>query len=265
MLALRKDKSTCDERAPLLLVAGHGWHPGPALLRPLKNHYRVLLADQPDPAHLEQRLSQLDQPCHLVGHDLGSVPALQAALSCPHRVRTLTLVNPAAFGLLRQLHDWESWDAASKLASNVIALNAAGAGSIAARVLVQFWFGRGTWWLLRPGQKRQLLHNLPGIVDSLSDIYHSELHRHDLCALNMPVHLICGRQAPLPSRRLAERLHPLIPVATLTLTDRNGPAVGAAGPAKMGECISDWLLRQEPTDSRAPGIDAENAAWSDAT
>lgn len=265
MLGLWKDKPSGPDRAPLLLVAGQGWGPGPALLRQLNNHYRLQYADRPEPAALEQQLLTLDRPCHLIGHDLGSMPALLAALNCPQQVSTLTLINPAAFGLLHHLHDWESWDTASTFASRFIALSTAGADSVATRELIQFWFGRTAWWLLRPDQKSQLLHNLPGIVDTLAAIFHSELHRQDLRALAMPVHLVCGRQAPLPTRRLAERMYPLIPVVSLSLTDRSGLVIGTGGPARMGECISDWLLRQEAVSTVAPLLAAQSAAWSDAS
>ncbi|MFC6670547.1 alpha/beta fold hydrolase [Marinobacterium aestuariivivens] len=129
----RKADPISDERCPVLLVSGHGWRPGPALARQLNREYRVEIADQSALPRLLQQLARIDGPCHLIGHAHGSVPALQAALARPQQLLSLTLVNPAAFSLLRQLHDWESWEAASRFASHVIALHAAGATALAAR------------------------------------------------------------------------------------------------------------------------------------
>ncbi|NVK40747.1 MAG: alpha/beta hydrolase [Oceanospirillaceae bacterium] len=264
MLAFRQALSIGNEQTPLVMVAGHGWQPGKPLLQHLARSYPVTLVSTSDLAGLQRRLAGINTACHLIGHDLGTVPALQAALSQPQKVCSLSLINPAAFGLLRQLQDWEGWDAAQRLAGNVIALHSAGANVLAARTLVKFWFGNTTWWLLRPAQKRQILRQLPSIVDALAEIYSHEPHRHDLQSLRMPVHLLCSRRAPMPTRHLAEQLQPLIPVATLSLAAQQGRQ---PGPAYIASSLTGWLrqLESDGGGSDEPHREAENAVWSDAT
>jgi pimeloyl-ACP methyl ester carboxylesterase len=46
-------------------------------------------------------VSLLDEPAHLVGHSYGGLIALLAAAQRPDAVRSLTLVEPAAFSLVR--------------------------------------------------------------------------------------------------------------------------------------------------------------------
>ncbi|GGO77521.1 hypothetical protein GCM10011348_07260 [Marinobacterium nitratireducens] len=261
MLAPLPAEPVSEDRCPILLISSHGWLPCKALLQQLGHQHPLLLASAADPDGIGRQLASPGRPCHLVGHDMGTIPALLTALERPDQLRSLTLINPAAFGLLRQLHDWEGWDAANRLASNIIALQAAGAHSLAARTLVQFWFGLTAWWLLRPGQRQRILRQLPAIVDELSGFYTNVPHRHDLRALNMPVHLICNRRAPLPSLRLARRMVVRIPVATLSPGNR----AGENRTPHTGRCASDWLLQLEQEQLPQAAITAENVAWSDAT
>ena len=81
--------------------------------RPLADDHRVELVDRrgfgespgPDAGDWEADAADLGaplhEPAHLVGHSYGGVSALMAAARYPEGVRSLTVVEPPAFGLVR--------------------------------------------------------------------------------------------------------------------------------------------------------------------
>lgn len=83
------DQMGLAERYRLLAVTRRGWPPG----TPAPGGFDV------DARDLAAFLSRLGG-AHLVGHSYGAVSALCAAARCPSLVRSLTLVEPAAFGLV---------------------------------------------------------------------------------------------------------------------------------------------------------------------
>jgi pimeloyl-ACP methyl ester carboxylesterase len=81
--------------------------------RPLGDSYRLLLVDRRGfgtsaangPVDFERDASDisdlLDEPAHLVGQSYGGVVALLTAARSSERVRSLTVIEPPAFGLVR--------------------------------------------------------------------------------------------------------------------------------------------------------------------
>jgi len=88
------DQMGLAERYRLLAVTRRGWPPGP----PAPGGFGV------DASDLAAFLSRLGG-AHLVGHSYGAVSVLCAAARCPSLVRSLTLVEPAAFGLVPEHPD----------------------------------------------------------------------------------------------------------------------------------------------------------------
>jgi pimeloyl-ACP methyl ester carboxylesterase len=104
------------ERGPrLLLVHGGivpGWQTWEAQ-RPLAARYRLVVPHRPgyppnppgqgiDFASQSQAIAELIEPgTHLVGHSYGGVVSLLAAALVPERLRSLTVIEPPAFGLVR--------------------------------------------------------------------------------------------------------------------------------------------------------------------
>ena len=105
----------------VILAHGSGashraWAPVVAALR---HRYRVLTPDllgygRSEPSRVNARFhpwsdlgalialaERTDAPVHLVGHSYGGALALEAARSLGHRARSLTLIDPVAFHLMR--------------------------------------------------------------------------------------------------------------------------------------------------------------------
>ncbi|HEX6968639.1 MAG TPA: alpha/beta hydrolase [Micromonosporaceae bacterium] len=79
--------------------------------RELASHRRILVVDRrgfgasPDTEQSDYEVDAddvielMDRPTHLVGHSYGGVVAMLAAARCPHRVRSLALIEPAALAV----------------------------------------------------------------------------------------------------------------------------------------------------------------------
>ena len=95
------------------------------------------------------------EPMHIVGHSIGAAIALEIAMSRPDLVRSLTLIEPAVFHLLRdggaadQALFVELSDLAERMARSVEAGDAAGA----TRAYVDYFCGGGTWDRSGPGPR----------------------------------------------------------------------------------------------------------------
>ena len=104
-----------DRGARLLLVHGGivpGWQTWEAQ-RPLAERYRLVVPHRPgyppnppsegiDFRAQAQAIADLVEPgTHLVGHSYGGVISMLVAALVPERVRSLTVIEPPAFGLVR--------------------------------------------------------------------------------------------------------------------------------------------------------------------
>lgn len=104
-----------DGGEPAVLVHGSlGWGEYAwAAQRPLADHYRLLLVDRrgfgsspgPDAGDFdvdaESIAELLPNGAHLVGHSYGGVASLLAAVRRPDAIRSLTVIEPPALGLVR--------------------------------------------------------------------------------------------------------------------------------------------------------------------
>lgn len=104
------------ERGPRLLLVHGGIVPGWqtwAAQRPLADHYRLVVPHRPgyppnppgegiDFEAQSHAIAELIEPgTHVVGHSYGGVVSLLAAALVPEGVRSLTVIEPPAFGLVR--------------------------------------------------------------------------------------------------------------------------------------------------------------------
>jgi pimeloyl-ACP methyl ester carboxylesterase len=154
-----------------------------------------------------------DQPLHLVGHSYGGATALQLALLQPQRVRSLTLYEPVAFGVLGEgepgLHE------ARQVAQTVEADLDRGDLDAAARGFVGYWQGRDIWPELDAAQRARLAEPMPTIRRHFEGLYAARWRDDELARLQMPVQLICGGATRDSARAVAQTLARRLPGAQL--------------------------------------------------
>ncbi|RZL40301.1 MAG: alpha/beta hydrolase [Rubrivivax sp.] len=156
------------------------------------------------------------QRFHLVGHSYGAAVALQIALQQPQRVRSLTLYEPVAFGVLSASgEDLEASEEARQVAAAVTASLDRGDLDQAARGFVGYWQGRDVWPELDAAQRDRLAEPMPTIRRHFEALAAARWTPQQLAPLQMPVQLICGTATRASARRVALTLAEQLPNARL--------------------------------------------------
>lgn len=147
-------------------------------------------------------------PFHLVGHSFGGAVALRIARQWPHRVRSLTLIEPVAFHLL---HEGDAVDAIAleEIAGVVDALGRAltrgdfwgGCGHF-----VDYWSGQGAWASMPEAKRTGLAARLGKIVLDFWTSMNDPARIADLRECEVPTLVIRGGQSPHPVRRIARHI-----------------------------------------------------------
>lgn len=220
-------------------LLGHGGRPGWPAGQPgrLSHEADALLAALDLPA---------SQPLHLVGHSYGGAVSLQIALQHPDRVRSLTLYEPVAFGVLPALgEDLPEWREAQQVAADVAAALDRGDLDAAARGFVGYWQGRDIWPELDAAQRARLAEPMPTIRRHFEALSAARWDAPTLARLQLPVQLICGSATRASAHRVAHTLAAALPQAQLTLLDGAGHMAPIAEPERVNPLLLAALRRQQ--------------------
>lgn len=181
------------------------------------------------PSHARDDAALLDEfltatspgaPVHLVGHSYGGATALSVALSRPERIASLTLVEPACFGLLTRSGADRERSEISGFASAQIARVAAGELRDAAHDFVAFWSGEAAWKALSPSRRAGVAAAMPKVAGEWATILDAPIDTARLRDLAPPVHLMSGgRTRPVADAVIAV-LRALDPRATHDIVAR---------------------------------------------
>jgi pimeloyl-ACP methyl ester carboxylesterase len=152
-------------------------------------------------------------PLHLVGHSYGAALALEAARSLGKRVKSLTLVEPVSFHLLR-LEGRPEWAEFEGLSRAVLGAVAKADDREAAKAFVVYWLGRTRWWLSPERFKTAIAAT------------------------------IAGSKTRAPTRAIADLLAGALPNAKLAILPGAGHMSPFTHPAELNRLILDHLRSQ---------------------
>ncbi len=192
--------------------------------------------------HNPQRWVNFRSAPTLVGHSYGAAVALKAALTHRHRVRSLALFEPTLFSLI----DAESEppnDAEGIREAAAAAVKALGNNDLseAARCIVDFWSGEGSWDRT-PEQIRkpmmQSMTNAPGWTNAM---FNEPASLEEFSALEMPVLYMIGKDSPAASRGAAKLLTKTLPKVCVVEFEGMGHMGPVSHPAVVNEFIRRFL------------------------
>jgi pimeloyl-ACP methyl ester carboxylesterase len=254
-----------DEGKGPVVVIGHcssashkEWLP---LIEQLKSEWRVLAPDfigygQSDTWPAEKPFSiaadvdvllalakKTKGKLHFVGHSYGAALALEAARRLGPRVKSLTLVEPVLFHILRQ-EGRREWAEIETLSRAVLSNVAIGDDRAAAKSFMTYWLGRLRWFLAPERFKQAIAATIPKVALEFSIVIEAPTSLKDYAAVTAPTLLIAGSRTRAPARAVADLLAATLPNASLTILKGAGHMSPFTHPTELDRLIIGHLARQ---------------------
>jgi len=161
---------------------------------------------------VETVVQRIGAPVHVVGHSYGGAIALRLAVMRPYLVRTVSLIEPQCYLLLRELAD-PQFEVSWALWNNVRGLFEAGEAESGWRQFIDYFSGAGFWDRLRPEIRASLLSVSP--IERWAVLFANPTTIAALRQLRVPALVLCGETTTPPERRMCEVIAEAMPHAAL--------------------------------------------------
>lgn len=177
-----------------------------------------------DQAQLVATLARsIGTPVHLCGHSYGGAVALRLAATQPELLRTLSLIEPQCYLLLREAGD-PLFEGCESLWNSIRADFERGEPARGWRRFVDLYSGDGFWDRLRPEVRAHFLAASP--IERWSVLFSNPTTIDDVRRVQVPALVLCGERTTAPERRMCEIIAGAAPRATLAIL----PAAGHMSP-----------------------------------
>jgi len=187
-------------------------------------------------------------PSHIVAHSYGAAVAFNFARNHPHKVASLTLIEPALFHLLRsgEANDLLHYTEISSIANTVRMAAQFGTPAQGMARFVDYWNGTGTWDVMKPslqaalaGQVMQVARNFEaGMAETWSAL--------DCRTIPCPILIIKAEESRGPAMRVAEIIASALPQARFTTISGAGHMVPVTHPDIINPLIAEALVAATP-------------------
>lgn len=177
---------------------------------------------------------------HLVGHSYGAALALEAARTLGNRVKSLTLVEPVTFHLLRKegRPEWEEVEQMGILVRKSVARSDDRA---AARAFMVYWLGRWRWWLSPERFKTAIAATIPKVALEFTIAVDAPASLQDYAEITAPTLLIVGGKTRASARAVVDLLAGALPNASVTILKGAGHMSPFTHPDEINRLILDHL------------------------
>jgi pimeloyl-ACP methyl ester carboxylesterase len=192
-------------------------------------------------------LARVNQRAHLVAHSYGGAVALHVARTLGDSLRSLTLIEPAAFHLLREA-DAPLAAECAEVAERIVRAIASGEYLAGFGMFFDYWNGPQAWAQLSAEKRHAMTTRLPKVVLDFHAIFNARSRLVDFGALTIPTLLLQGSRSPAPTRRICELLAGTIPSAEL----RTLVGAGHMAPITHREQVNAMVVDQLDSISGHP-------------
>ena len=181
------------------------------------------------------------RPLHLVGHSYGAALALHAARELGSRVKSLALVEPVAFNLLRAERRPE-WAEIEKLGSQVLTAVANGEDRAAAAAFMRYWLGRFRWWISPETFKAAITTTIRKVALEFMIALDADSTLKDYASVTAPTLLVVGSKTRAPARAVTDMLGATLPNAKVSILQGAGHMSPFTHPAELNRLVLDHLV-----------------------
>lgn len=183
----------------------------------------------------------IDGRADIVGHSYGATVALRLALDLPHRVRSLTLIEPPLFTLAKGTRAWEAHQAAMDGFDTALA---AGDDERAARIFQAAMNPDAPWESLRASTRDHLVRQIGRIGEErgvTTEDAPGLTAPGRLEGITQPVQLIEGSASPAIVNRVHDALAARVPLAQRVVVMGAGHMSPLTHPENIAAEIAHFL------------------------
>jgi pimeloyl-ACP methyl ester carboxylesterase len=172
---------------------------------------RFTLAHEAEP--ILDLIESVGEPVHLVGHSYGGGVALHIARRRPQRIKTLTLIEPSSFHVLRggEPSLQRLFAEIAGVADDVRSAIACGDNWGGMARFVDYWNGDGAWETTPQKTRLKLCQRLSKVALDFHALFEEPVRLPDYAGLVMPTLLLCGERTRVPSRKIVDLLSATLP------------------------------------------------------
>jgi pimeloyl-ACP methyl ester carboxylesterase len=250
-----------------------------ALAERLSQRYRVIAPDLygyggtahwpgRGPFHLESEaeivlalLGRADERAHFVGHSYGGAVALHMARFRPDLVRSLTLIEPVAFHLLRGA-DAPAFAEISEVAEGVVRAVACGEYVAGLGRFLDYWGGSKESAEIPAEKLYPMAARLPKIALDFHAAFNEPTRLEDFRSMAVPTLLLRGTDSPWPTQRICDLLEQTLPDARL----ENVKGAGHMAPITHRDLVNAAIVAHLDSNSgqasRHPSFSSDASAAS---
>jgi pimeloyl-ACP methyl ester carboxylesterase len=187
------------------------------------------------------------EPVHLVGHSYGGGLALHIARTRPELLRTLTLIEPSAFHLLRGgvAGDTDALLEITGVAAQARAALASGDYLGGFGSFVDYW-KPGSWAAMAAEKRAAFAPQIAKVALEFHALLNEPAGIDDMRGIAAPMLLLQGAETRLPSRCVCKRLRAALPEAEFRLVLGAGHMLPVTHRDEVNRLIAAHLERAGP-------------------
>jgi pimeloyl-ACP methyl ester carboxylesterase len=179
-------------------------------------------------------------PLHLVGHSYGAALALEAARKLVPRVKSLTLVEPVTFHLLK-VERRPEWREVEELGIAVLSAVGKGDDRAAASAFMSYWLGRWRWWLAPEKFKAAITATIGKVALEFAIAIEAEERLSAYAGVTAPTLLIAGSKTRAPARAVVDLLGATLPQAEIKIVKGAGHMSPFTHPTEINRLVRAHL------------------------
>ena len=184
-------------------------------------------------------------PVHLVGHSYGGSILTRAAVRMPGKVRSLALIEPTLFYLLRPAGKAIEHAEISAVAEHVIRNVDAAQPREAAHGFIDYWGGPGAFAAMDERLQTSVVKAMPKLALEWRTAFEpSGVSEAALAALDMPILLLGGSKTTAAARGVMDILHRLWPHAPRAEIPGAGHMAPVTHADEVNAALEDFLNGQ---------------------